>query len=63
MVMGPKLTIAKEESELIHISLKILSRWLQGEGKQPPMWSTKIEVLKKSNLGVLAEEISSVIEC
>ena len=55
--------IAKEEGELIHISLKILSRWLQGEGMQPPMWSTIIEVLKKSNLGVLAEEISSVIEC
>ena len=55
--------IAKEEGESIHISLKILSKWLQGEGMQPPMWSTIIEVLKKSNLGVLAEEISSVIEC
>ena len=55
--------IAKEEGELIHITLKILSKWLQGEGMQPPMWSTIIEVLKKSNLGVLAEEISSVIEC
>ena len=55
--------IAKEEGESIHISLKILSKWLEGEGMQPPMWSTIIEVLKKSNLGVLAEEISSVIEC
>ena len=54
--------IAKEEGESIHISLKILSKWLQGEGMQPPMWSTIIEVLKKSNLRVLAEEISSVIE-
>ena len=54
--------IAKEEGELTHINLKILSRWLQGEGMQPPMWSTIIEVLKKSNLGVLAEEIISVIE-
>ena len=60
---GAKIdTIAKEEGELIHISLKILSRWLQGEGTQPPMWSTMIEVLKMSNLGVLAEEISSVIK-
>ena len=61
---GAKIdSIAKEEGELTHISLKILSRWLQGEGMQPPMWSTIIEVLKMSNLGVLAEEISSVIKC
>ena len=55
--------IAKEEGELIHINLKILSRWLQEEGMQRPMWSTIIDVLKKSSLRVLAEEISSVIEC
>ena len=61
---GAKIdTIGKEEGELVHVNLKILSKWLQGEGMQPPMWSTIIEVLKKSNLGVLAEEISSVIEC
>ena len=61
---GAKIdSIAKDEGESIHISLKILSKWLQGEGMQPPMWSTIIEVLKKSNLGILAEEISSVIEC
>ena len=60
---GAKIdSIAKEERELTHIILKILSRWLQGEGMQPAMWSTIIEVLKASNLGVLAEEISSVIE-
>ena len=55
--------IAKEEGEPKHINLKILSKWLQGEGMQPPAWSTIIEVLKMCNLGVLAEEISSVIEC
>ena len=52
--------IAKEEGELTHINLKILSKWLQGECMQAPMWSTIIEVLKKSNLGPLAEEISYV---
>ena len=54
--------IAEEEGKLVHINLKILSKWLQGEGIQPPTWSTIIKVLKESYLGVLAEEISSVIE-
>ena len=55
-------SIAKEEGELIHISLKILSKWLQGEGMQPPTWSTIIEALKMSNLGALAKDIRAVIE-
>ena len=55
-------TIAKEKGESIHISIKILSKWLQGEGMQPPTWSTLIEALKMSNLGVLAEDIRAVIE-
>ena len=60
---GAKIdSIAKEEGESMAISSKILSKWLRGEGMQPPMWSTIIEVLKTSNLGVLAEEISSVID-
>ena len=63
MIMGLKIDIAKEGGKSIHISLKILSKWLQVEGMQLPVWRTIIEVLKKSNLGVLPEEISSVIEC
>ena len=63
MIIGPKIDIVKDEGESIHISLKILSNWLQAEGMQLPVWRTITEVLKKSNLGVLAEEISSVIEC
>ena len=55
-------SIAKEKGESIHISIKILSKWLQGEGMQPPTWSTLIEALKMSNLGVLAEDIRAVIE-
>ena len=43
------------------MSLKILSKWLQGEGIQPPTWNTVIEVLRKSNLAALADEIASVI--
>ena len=61
---GAKIdSLAKDEGESILITLKILSRWLQGEGMQPPTWSTITEALKKSKFGVLAEEISSVIEC
>ena len=54
--------IAKEEGESKQINIKILSKWLQGEGMQPPTWSTIIEALKKSNLAVLAENIRAVIE-
>lgn len=43
------------------MSLKILSKWLQGGGIQPPTWNTVIKVLRQSNLAVLAEEIASVI--
>ena len=54
-------SIAKEESEVVDLSLKILSKWLQGEGIQPPTWSTLIQVLRQSKLAVLADEIASVI--
>ena len=55
-------SIAKEQGEPIQISIKILQKWLQGEGMQPPTWSTIIKALKMSNLGVLAEDIRAVIE-
>ena len=54
--------IAKEEGESIQISIKILSKWLQGEGMQPLTWSTVIQALKMSNLGALAEDIRAVID-
>ena len=54
-------SIAKEESTMTDMSLKILSKWLQGEGIQPPTWNTVIKVLRQSNLAVLAGEIASVI--
>ena len=54
--------ITKEEEKVHDISLKILSKWLRGEGIQPPTWSTLTEVLKDSNLDVLAEEIETVIK-
>ena len=60
---GAKVESITEEERKVHdISLTILSKWLQGEGMQPPMWRTLIEVLKDSNLGVLAKEIEAVTE-
>ena len=59
---GAKIeSIIKEETTMTYMSLKILSKWLQGEGIQPPTWNTVIKVLRQSNLAVLAEEIASVI--
>lgn len=55
-------SITKEEDKVHDMSLTILSKWLRGEGKQPPTWSTLIEVLKDSSLGVLVEEIEAVVE-
>ena len=54
-------SIAKEKGESIYISIKILSRWLTGEGVQPKTWSTIIEALKMSNLGALAEDIRGTL--
>ena len=54
-------SIAEEKSKVVDMTLKILSQWLKGEGIQPPTWSTLIQVLRQSNLLVLANEIASVI--
>jgi len=49
-------TRAKE----ININLAILKKWLHGEGEQPATWRTLVQVLKDSDLNVLAEEIEAV---
>ena len=54
-------SITKEESQVEEMSLKILSRWLQGEGVQPQTWSTLIKVFRQSKLSDLADEIETVI--
>ena len=54
-------SITKEESTMTDMNLKILSKWLQGEGIQPPTWNTVIEVLRQSNNLALAEEIASIV--
>lgn len=50
------------------INKEILTRWLQGHGKQPVTWSTLIDILKDVNMGLSelvqgslnSSEISSV---
>ena len=39
------------------INLAILKKWLQGQGKQPVMWKTLVEVLRDAKLTVLADEV------
>lgn len=39
------------------INQEILTRWLQGQGKQPVTWSTLIDVLRRSGLLELADRI------
>lgn len=41
------------------INQEIFRRWLRGEGKQPVMWKTLIEVLDDSHLSCVSEEIEA----
>ena len=52
--------ITKEESKVKDVSLTILKKWLRGEGMQPTTWKTLIDVMRDSDLGVLADEIEAV---
>ena len=47
----------KEDPE--RINQEIFRRWLRGEGKQPVMWKTLIEVLHDSRLSCVSEEIEA----
>ena len=42
-----------------NINKEILSKWLQGLGKQPVTWSKLIEVLRDIDLNSLANDIES----
>ena len=39
------------------INLKILRRWIEGQGRRPLTWATLINVLRDTQLAVLASEI------
>ena len=42
-----------------NINKEILSKWLQGMGKQPVTWNTLIEVLRDIDLNSLANDVES----
>ena len=43
------------------INHEILSKWCQGQGRQPVTWTTLIEVLYEIELSELAQDIRSVM--
>lgn len=40
-----------------HINMKILQRWIKGQGRKPLSWVTLIDVLRDIQLSELAHEI------
>ena len=46
---------------VLNINLTILQKWLQGTGK-PPTWSSLIEVLRDSELNVVAQDIEQELQ-
>ena len=42
---------------IFDFKLKIVKRWLQGQGKEPVTWSTLIDVMKELKCDVLAQTI------
>ena len=52
---------SKHLSDPPEINLLILEEWLNGRGKQPMTWATLVEVLRDSELPVLANKINTVL--
>ena len=51
--------IVHDHRDAEKITLKILQRWINGEGQQPVSWETLVNVLKDIGLNELAKEIKS----
>ena len=49
--------IASFGRSIFDSNLKIVKRWLQGQGKEPVTWSTLIDVLEEIECDVLAQTI------
>lgn len=50
------------QSNAFKINFEVLTRWIQGKGKDPVTWETLVEVLKCIELSQLAKEISSSLQ-
>ena len=59
---GVKVTAIKQkhQGDAEQINIEILQEWLAGRGKEPVSWRTLIEVLRKTGLGALADDIEAV---
>ena len=44
-------------NDLVKTTKEVLHQWIQGKGKQPVTWKTFIEVLRKIELSVVADQI------
>ena len=53
--------VSEHRLNVDEINLDILTRWLQGQGKQPVTWSTLIDVLRDVGLSVLARLIQDTV--
>lgn len=49
--------IEEANNKAVKINRDILTKWLEGTGKQPITWATLIGVLKDINLRVLAKKL------
>ena len=56
--MGTLQVQLKHNAESINI--KVLKKWIDGEGREPRSWATLATVLDECNLTALSEEIRSV---
>ena len=44
-------------NDLVKATKEVLHQWIQGKGKMPVTWNTFIQVLRKMELSVVADEI------
>ena len=59
---GEKIdAIVEANARAKEINVAILKKWLRGEGEQPVTWGTLVQVLKDSNLKIVAKEIEAAI--
>ena len=53
--------IVHDHRDAEKITLKILQRWINGEGQQPVSWKTMVKVLQYIGLNELAKEIKELM--
>ena len=54
--------IRENNSRAADMRMEIMRGWLRGKGKKPVTWRTLIEVLRKIELKVLADDITDALQ-